>query len=133
MGLGQHVRITRPPQAFKKYIDKEAEVINLVPVAQHPLHYKVKVDDQILTLPADALEPCKIERDEGGEGLMRYLIVNELMYCPDHEMEVCGSCGVDHRSTNFFHEYTEDDNIDKMEDWLNGMQRIGAPPQRHRR
>ena len=130
MGLGQHVRITRPPQAFKKYIDKKAEVINLVPVAQHPLHYKVKVDDQILTLPADALEPCKIERDEGGEGLMRYLIVNELMYCPDHEMEVCGSCGVDHRSTNFFHEYTEDDNIDKMEDWLDGMQRIGAPPRK---
>jgi len=130
MGLGQHVRITRPPPNFQKYLDKKAEVINLVPIAQHPLQYTVKIENQILTLPVDALEPCKIDREEGGEGLMRYLTVNELMYCADHEMEVCGSCGEDHRGTNFLHEYTEDDNIDKMEAWLEGMQRIGAPPRR---
>jgi hypothetical protein len=68
MGLGRIVRITRPPSNYKKYIDKKAEVINLVPIAQHPLQYKVKIDDQILTLPADALEPCKIDREEGGGG-----------------------------------------------------------------
>ncbi|KAK1739853.1 hypothetical protein QTG54_009612 [Skeletonema marinoi] len=105
MGLGQHVRITRPPPNFQKYLDKKAEVTNLVPIAQRPLQYTVKIDNQILTLPVDALEPCKIDREEGGEGLMRYLTVNELMYCADHEMEVCGSCGEDHRGTNFLHEY----------------------------
>jgi tetratricopeptide (TPR) repeat protein len=115
---------------LKKYLDKKAEVINLVPIAQHPLQYEVKIDNKILTLSVDALEPCKIERDEGGEGLMRYLTVNNLMYCVDHEMEVCGSCGEDHRSTNFLQEYTEDDNLDKMESWLEGMRRIGAPPRK---
>ena len=130
MGLGDFVRITRPPQKYRKYLDKKAKVISLVPIAQHPLQYKVKVDNKILTLPIDSLEPCKIDRDEGGEGLMRYLTVNDLMYCPDHEMEVCGSCGEDHRGTNFLHEYSGDDKVNKMEEWLEGMQRIGAPPRK---
>jgi tetratricopeptide (TPR) repeat protein len=130
MGLGKQVRITRPPEKFRKYLDKKAQVISLVPIAQHPLQYKVKVDDKILTLPIDALEPCKIDRDEGGEGLTRYLTVNDLMYCPDHEMEVCGSCSEDHRYTNFMKEYTEDDCLVGVESWLEGMQWIGAPPRR---
>ena len=118
MGFGKYVRITRPPPKFQKCLDKKAEVINLVPIAQHPLQYEVKVGNRIVTLPADALEPCKIDRDEGGEEPLRYLLVNELMYCPNHEMEVCGSCGVDHRYTNFLREYTKDDSVDKMEAWI---------------
>ena len=118
MGFDQYVRITRPPPNLQKYLDKKAEVINLVPIAQHPLQYEVKVDNKILTLSADALEPCKIDRDEGGEGLMRYLTVNELMYCPDHEMEVCGSCGVDHELLIFYR------NIPRMiilRKWMPGL------------
>ena len=130
MGFGKYVRITRPPPKFQKCLDKKAEVINLVPIAQHPLQYEVKVGNRIVTLPADALEPCKIDRDEGGEEPLRYLLVNELMYCPNHEMEVCGSCGVDHRYTNFLREYTKDDSVDKVEAWIEEMQQIGAPPRK---
>mmetsp|Transcript_3215 Transcript_3215/g.7168 ORF Transcript_3215/g.7168 Transcript_3215/m.7168 type:complete len:344 (+) Transcript_3215:498-1529(+) len=76
-----------------------------------------------MTLPADALEPIKIEREEGDWGVT----VNGLMYCPEHDLEVCGQCGVDHRYTNFFHEYSGDDAEDLVWNWQEGMSRIGAP------
>ena len=74
--------------------------------------YEVRDENgKSLTLPADALEPCKIDRDEGDGAFGRYLTVNDLMYCPEHELEVCGSCGVDHRATNFLHECTWDNAV----------------------
>lgn len=57
-----------------------------------------------------------------------YLIVNDLMYCADHELEVCGKCGVDHRSGNFLHECAEENAVDLMEEWLVNMKGTGAPP-----
>jgi len=56
-----------------------------------------------------------------------YLIVNNLMYCLEHELEVCGKCDVYHLATNFMHEYTRDNVVDVMEDWLDDMKRIGSP------
>ena len=32
----------------------------------------------------------------------------DVQYCPEHDLEVCG-LRVDHRYTNFFHEYSGDD------------------------
>lgn len=71
MGLGEEVIIARPPAEFKAWTDKKAEVITLLPVASHPLLSKVRDENgEILTLPADALEPEKSrerrrERDWG--------------------------------------------------------------------
>ncbi|EJK49426.1 hypothetical protein THAOC_31701 [Thalassiosira oceanica] len=125
MGLGRFIRITRPPSGKAALLDKKAEVISLVPEAGHPLKYKylIEVDGEQMTLPADALEPIKIEREEGEWGVT----VNGLMYCPEHDLEVCGQCGVDHRYTNFFHEYSGDDAEDLVWNWQEGMSRIGAP------
>lgn len=129
MGFGNKVRIVRPPPGFKAWTDKKAEVITLLPIAKHPLLYEVRDEDgKSLTLPADALEPCKIDREEERGGAFGgYLIVNDLMYCLEHELEVCGKCGVDHRATNFMHECTRDNEVERMEAWLENMKRIGAP------
>ena len=108
-------------------LDKKAKVISLVPEAKHPLNYLIEVDGEQLTLPADALEPIKIEREEEDGAFGPILTVNELMYCPEHDLEVCGQCGVDHRCTNFFHEYSGDDAQELVWDWHEGMRRIGAP------
>ena len=127
MGFGKHVRIARPPPGFEALTNKEAEVVTLLPIANHPLLYEVRDEKgKTLTLPADALEPCKIDREEE-TGPMGYLIVNNLMYCQEHELEVCGKCGVDHRSGNFFRECTRDNSLELVEDWLDGMCTIGAP------
>ena len=122
MGLGQFVRITRPPADKAALLDKKAEVINLVPEAAHPLNYLVKVDGEQITLPADALEPVKIEREETKWGVT----VNGLNYC-EHDLEVCGQCGEDHRFTNFYKEYSGGDAVELAEKWYEGMSQIGAP------
>lgn len=128
MGFGGHVRIERPPPGFEAWTDKKAEVVTLLPIAKHPLLYEGR-DDQgkSLTLPADALEPCRIDREEE-KGPYGYLIVNDLMYCLEHELEVCGRCGVDHRSTNFLHECNRENILELMEEWLEGVRKTGAPP-----
>lgn len=130
MGFGKYVLITRPPSGFEKWVDKKAEVITLLPIAKHPLLYELKVcdDKKTLTLPADALDPFKIKREESKEH--EYVIVNDLMYCLEHELSVCGKCGVDHRHTHFIKECTHEDSLDLVEDWYSDMQRLGAPPRR---
>ncbi|KAL7524558.1 hypothetical protein ACHAXR_000626, partial [Thalassiosira sp. AJA248-18] len=129
MGFGKKVRIARPPPGFEAWTDKKAEMVTLLPIAKHPLLYEVRDENgKSLTLPANALEPCKIEREEGGEEYGGYLTVNDLMYCPEHELEVCGKCGVDHRGTNFLHECKRDNNLEILEEWLEDMTKIGAPP-----
>ena len=134
MGFGKKVRIARPPPGFEAWVDKKAEIVTLLPKANHPLLYKVRDENgKSLTLPADALEPCKIDRKEEEVNThdgYRYLIVNRLMYCLEHELEVCGKCGVDHRSTNFFIECTEDNAENVVEEWLEDMAKLGAPSRR---
>lgn len=129
MGFGDHVRIARPPPGFEAWMDKKAEVVTLLPVAKHPLLYEVRDEDgKSLTLPADALEPFKIDREEDTEGPDGYLNVNGLVYCQKHELEVCGKCGVDYRSSNFLQEYHGEDSLDIIEDWLVDIAKTGAPP-----
>ena len=112
---------------------KVATVLTLVPTAQHPLEYTIILDyDDCGTehdVPADWLEPLKIE--EIKEGLFGSCIVNDLLYCKDHRLEVCGSCGVDHRMINYQVEllcYTDaEDVFDVVDRLLEEMRRIGAP------
>jgi MYND finger len=102
MGLGKHVRITRPPKGHEvDWLDQTATVLSLIPRAANPLTYKIQLDNDGSEhiVSADCLEPTKFveERQEGDFG---YLIVNDCMYCLEHRLEVCGQCSVDHRLTN---------------------------------
>lgn len=59
---------------------------------------------------------------------MGYLIVNGLMYCNAHRLEVCGSCGVDHRITNYQTEITTTDDFSTVDKLCDDMRHINAPP-----
>jgi len=127
--LGQRVRIARPPPGKKKWEDKRATVVTLLPVAKHPLEYTIRLDgshDQH-TISADCLEPLVID-EETQDGVFPYLIVNGLMYCNEHRLEVCGACGVDHRMTNYQVEITTTDDFSVTDRLCDDMKRIGAPP-----
>ena len=127
MGLGKRVRLSRPPKGLKQWEDQTATVLTLIPVAKHPLEYKIRMDNDsgtVLTVPQDALEPLKL-KEEREEGVFACLIVNDLMYCGAHQLEVCGDCGVDHRMTNYQHE--ADIGYELADEMIEGMMKLNSP------
>jgi hypothetical protein len=58
MGLGDRVRIARPPPGKREWEDKRASVITLVPIAKHPLDYIIRLDgeDKEHTISAGCLK-----------------------------------------------------------------------------
>lgn len=128
MGLGERVRISRPSRGKEQRENHKATVVTLIPVAKHPLEYRVRFekDGTEHVLPADSLEPLTYE-EEVEDGPFGFCIVNELMYCRNHRLEVCGSCGVDHHVTNYQVEVKSTDDFDVISDLIDGMKRIGVP------
>ncbi|CAB9512973.1 expressed unknown protein [Seminavis robusta] len=130
MVVGQRVRITRPPKGRGEWTDQEATVLTLIPVAKEILDYKIRVDkdESEEVLSAACLEPSSFD-EEKEEGMFSCLVVNGSMYCLDHRLEVCGECGVDHRSTNLPDEIDEklyDNGSDAVNKLIDDLNRIGV-------
>ena len=70
MGLGRRVRITRPPKGREKWLDTQATVLTLIPVAKKPLEYRISLDSDGSehVIPADCIEPSKFEEEELRDG-----------------------------------------------------------------
>lgn len=130
MGLGERVRISRPPPGKEHLENLKATVVTLVPIAKHPFDYTVRLDkdDAEHTLPADSLEPLTyLEEADGPDELFGGVtVVNNLMYCLSHRLEICGACGMDHRSTNYMQEMPTGD-VDASLRLCDEMRLIGAP------
>ena len=135
MGLGKRVRICRPPPGNIEWMDKKATVVHLLPIVKKSLQYSIRFDHDstVYSIPGDCLEPLHIE-EVIEDGPYACCVVNEIMYCREHRLEVCGSCCVDHRTTNYQEEMSNIEDIDELMDTVNilldGMKRIGAPGRR---
>ena len=81
---------------------------------------RVKLKPENLT-PVDHNE----EADDGG-----MIIVNDLCYCSEHRMEVCGSCGFDFRMMNRMSQLGPDEPMETAERLAQREIDANAPPRR---
>jgi len=125
MGLGSRVRISRPPPGKMAWKDLTGTVLTLIPEAKADLEYNILLDSDGSehNVPGSCLEPLEIE-EERERG---YIIVNDLMYCPGHRLEVCGECGVDHRVSNFGLEIKPFEDFDIIDQLVENMRQLGVP------
>jgi hypothetical protein len=108
MNPGTRVRVFRPPKNHPEWENKNGKVVSLIPTAKRPFDYRIELDDgPAVVLSLARLEVLDHQEESGAYAGFSYLIVNDLMYCQDHRLEVCGSCACDHRITNFMREINE--------------------------
>ena len=97
------VRISRPPATHPEWENVKGRVESLIPSA--PLRYRVRLaTNERAVLLGDCLDVLDYQEELVGNDT---IIVNGLMYCRPHRLEVCGSCGLDHRMTNFSNEIAD--------------------------